>query len=334
MNDQSPKRHRFIVVAAAILIVSWAVAGLVQEPDGFTNALFAPDYTIPGVREGSPLAEAGFQAGDSVVTVEGIPVVELGMYSRWPRTLSRRPGESITMVVERDSELVAGEVVYGESPSGPARMRLEGMVILLSFLGLGLWALFTVPTSHAVRLAYLGVALGLAVPGPNVGSWNGVRDHIQIAGMVLWTLLLLRFFLLFPKAKRVGESRLANGVLFAPWVIFVFCLILELIYHPRFYHTFGGFFSLLTLVYTVLAVAAMTHTAARTPRQELRESGMRLILVGVGVALFGTMVTFIDMAFLWTTDIPGSNWFPLTIAAVPVAMALAVRRQARMKASP
>ena len=103
------------------------------------------------------------------------------------------------MVVEREGELVAGEVVYREGSSGSAMMRLGGVAIMLSFLGFGLWALFTVPSSHAVRLAYIGVALGVGVPGPNIGSWEGVRTHVQLAGMVLWLLLLLRFFLLFPK---------------------------------------------------------------------------------------------------------------------------------------
>ncbi|MCK5650327.1 MAG: hypothetical protein KAJ42_03075 [Gemmatimonadetes bacterium] len=330
MDEQSLKRHRLTVLAATVVIVSWGVAGLLQESDGFTDALYAPDYTIPGIRPGSVLEEAGFLAGDSVVTVEGIPVVELGMYSRWPRSLSRRPGESISMVVEREGELVTGEVVYRARASGPAMMRLGGVVIMLSFLGFGLWALFTVPTTHAVRLAYVGVAMGVGVPGPNIGSWDGVRTHVQLAGMVLWLLLLLRFFLLFPQPKRLGESRLATGLLYAPWVALIICLIVEVIYHPRFYHSFGGFNSILMLAYTVLAVAAVIHTASKTPSQELQESGMRLILFGVGIAFVGTAVALVDMAFIWSFDIPGSGYLVLLIAAVPLTMALGVRKQARI----
>lgn len=330
MDEKSLRRHRVIVLAATVVILSWGVAGLLQEPDGFTNALYAPDYTIPETRPGSVLEEAGFQAGDSVVTVEGIPVVELGMYSRWPRSLSRRPGESITMVVERGGELVAGEVVYRESPSGPAMMRLGGVAIMLSFLGFGLWALFTVSTAYGVRLAYVGVALGVGVPGPNLGSWEGVRTHVQLAGMVLWLLLILRFFLLFPKPKSLGKSRLATGVLYVPWVALIVCLVLELIYHPRFYHSFGAFNSLLMLAYTVLAIAAVIHTASKTPSQELQESGMRLILFGVGIAFVGTAVALVDMAFLWSFDIPGSGYLVLLIAVVPLTMALGVRKQARI----
>ena len=61
-------------------------------------------------------------------------------------------------------------------------------------------------------LAIMGLAVGVALPGPNLGSWNGVRDHLQVAGMVLWTLMILRFFLFFPKPKRFGTGPVATAV--------------------------------------------------------------------------------------------------------------------------
>lgn len=331
MTSATLSGRRALVLIAAAACITWGIAGFVSRLNaGYTDALFEPDYTIRHVPEGGPLGDAGFQVGDSVVSVEGIPVTDLGMYSRWPRSLTRRPGESLTMEVDRDGELVSGEVVYREPSSANLEMRLGGAAIMLSFLGFGLWALFTVPTSHARRLAYIGLALAVAVPGPDLGSWNGVRDHIGTAAMVLWTLLLFRFFLFFPKPKRIAESRLATGLTYLPFGILVFCLILELIFHPRFYHTFGGFYSLLMLAYATLAVVAVVHTAVKTPRQELRDSGMSVILIGVAVAVVPSLVALIDWGFLWYVSIPGSSYFPLLIAVIPVAMALGVRKQAHL----
>jgi hypothetical protein len=333
MDALAVKRRRTLVLVAAAACITWGIAGFVSRLDaGYTDALFEPDYTILHVPEGGPLDEAGFQSGDSVISVEGIPVTELGMYSRWPRSLARRPGESLTMVVERDGELVSGEVVYREPSSANLEMRLGGAAIMLSFLGFGLWVLFTVPTPHARRLAYIGLVLAAAVPGPDLGSWNGVRDHIGVLAMALWTLLLLRFFLFFPKPKRIAESRLATGLTYLPFGILAFCLILELIFHPRFYHSFGGFNGLLMLAYAALAVVALAHTAVKTPRQERRASGMNIILVGVVVAVVPSLVAFIDWGFLWNVSIPGSGYFPLLLGVVPLAMALGVRKQARMSA--
>ena len=39
-------------------------------------------------------------------------------------------------------------------------------------------------------------------------------------------------------------------------------------------------------------------------------------------------IAFIDWAFLWTIDIPGSPWLAMTMAAIPLAMAMAVKRHA------
>ena len=266
--DGTPSRWRFPLLVLALLLTAWASTGVFWVTEGWTGALFHSDYTIPyPPRPQSPLARAGFQVGDSVLTVEGIPVEELGMYSRWPKSLARAPGESITMVVERDGERVAGEIVYGERAPGNLKLQLGGLLIGLAFLWAGVLALFVAPSPHALRLAALGVAAGLALPGPSLGSWNGVRDHIQMAATVLWLLLLFRFFLFLPKQgdgdRSWWRTPLGTTLLFAPWGALLGCLVVELLYHPRFYHSFGGYTSLLALLYLLGALAAMIRSLVR-----------------------------------------------------------------------
>ncbi len=52
------------------------------------------------------------------------------------------------------------------------------------------------------------------------------------------------------------------------------------------------------LGYSVFAVVAVVHTVVKTPRGELRDSGMGIILVGVVVALVPTLVSAVDWMFL------------------------------------
>ena len=90
MDPQTIHRHRTFAIVATIAIVAWGVAGHFDRlDDGRFDPLFEPDYTIQHAPEGGTHALAGFRNGDSVVSVEGIPVVELGMYSRWPRSGNR-----------------------------------------------------------------------------------------------------------------------------------------------------------------------------------------------------------------------------------------------------
>ena len=328
METSGARRRKGWVVVLAAVISLYALANQFGEGEGYTDALYWHDYTLPEVPPGGPLEEAGFLPGDSVVSVEGIPVEELGMYSRWPRSLARRPGETLTMTVMRGGERVSGEIRYRERPQGVRRMQLGGLFVAFSFLWAGVWAFLTIPSSHSTRLAAMGFALGVAVPGPNLGIWNGVRDHIQLAGMVLFTLLLLRFFLNFPEPKRIARGHLSGILLYLPWLILLGCLGVELAFHPRFYHAFGGFSSLLMLAYTALAVVALLHTWFVSSRDELSASGMSRVLMGVGLGLGGLLVWVVDAALLPTVDLPLSGWLPLLLAAIPIGMALGVRHGA------
>jgi len=319
-------RLRFWLLAGAVALTLWGFAGAFATHVGYTDALYWPDYTLPYVEPGGVLEEAGFQPGDSVVSVEGIPVTTLGMYSRWPRSLSRRPGESIEMVAERDGRLVSGVVVYRERPARVAKTHAVVATVALAFLWLGMWTLFTTPTPHASRLALIGLVVAVGLPGPNLGTWNGVRDHVQVAGEVLWLVLMLRFFLHFPVEKEAARHRLVGIALWAPWLVLLGCLAVELAYHPRYYHSFGGFIGILLLAYAVLALAAVGHTWATLSRAELRASGMGFVLLAILVAVVPNLVAIAGWLVPPGFDTPGQSAFPYLIALIPVGMALGVRR--------
>jgi hypothetical protein len=329
MSPTPNARQKATLLAVALILTVSGLLGVFGNKAGYTNALFEPDYTIAYVPAGGPLAEAGFHPGDSVISVEGIPVVDLGMYSRWPRSLSRAPGESLTMEVERDGQTVRGEVVYREPPPTTWKLQFGSLLVFLSFLWAGAWVFLTVPSAHATRMAVMGLAVGLAMPALDVGSWNGIKEHIHLAAMVLWTLLLLRFFLFFPKPKRFSQGRLATVVLYAPWVILLGCLVVELIFHPRFYHTFGSYTGLLMFTYLVLAVAVLVHSWVTTPGDEVQASGLGRILAGVGIGVGGVLLWAVDALLLQGFDIPGSNWAPVLFGVIPIGMALGVTKAAR-----
>jgi hypothetical protein len=310
-----------------VALTAWAAAGVVWAPVVSPEVLFEPDYTIRYVPAGGVLAEAGFQPGDSVVSVEGIPVSRLGMYSRWPRSLARRPGESITMVADRGGVRVSGEIRYRPAPPGaPSRLIVADVVGLVS-VWLGIWSLLVAPSAHAARFAALGITFGFLLPGPDLGTVNGVRDDVQIAAVVLWALLFLRFFLFFPRRKVRLTGRWATAAMAGPWFVLVACLGLELAFHPRFYHTFGPLYGLLVTAYPLLALAAVIHTLVTTPREVIRASGMTVVLWGFGIGVVG-VAGWIAAAAISGFSIPGAWLLPLTLVAIPIGMTVAVRRDA------
>ena len=224
--------------------------------------------------------------------------------------------------------MVTGEIVFGEPPPSAWKMQFGSLLVFLSFLWAGVWALLTISSAHAARLATLGLAAGLAVPTPHMGSWNGLAEHVHMAAMLLWTLLLLRFFLSYPKTKRVAQAHVTTMVIYAPWVILLGCLVVEFIFHPRFYHTFGGFTGILMITYLVLTVTALVHSWVKTPREEVRASGLGLVLAGVAIGVGGVLLWAVDALLLQGFDIPGSNWAPVLFGVIPIGMALGVKKAA------
>lgn len=323
------KRRRLQLLAAAIGLIGWAGFGAYGRPaGGFTGGLYDPEYRVPGVIPGGWADRSGFEAGDRVISVEGRPVEELGMESRWPLALAPRVGQKHRFVVERKGERVTLDVVYEPPFRAAVNARIAATLAGLGFLCLGLWAFFTEGTSPALTMAHIGLAAGVAMllgRGPSLGVWNGVKDHVSAAATVLLWILLLRFFVMFPRPKRVGENRLVAGLIYGAWGCFLVFLVAELIVHPVLYYTTGSVAGVLMLVYGLLIFVAIAHTVLKSTRVELRESGMNLILGGFLVAIGGIVAAFIPGLNLpgWTSA--------LSILAIPLTMALAVRRQARLE---
>ncbi|HSW29387.1 MAG TPA: hypothetical protein VLH75_07815 [Longimicrobiales bacterium] len=325
--DKAHER-RFEFLALAVPLTLWGGFGLLGDVAGYTDALYEPDYTIQNVPEGGVLAEAGFLPGDTVVAIEGTPVEQLGMYSRWPRSLSRRPGEALQVTVRREGRIVQGAVVAREPP--PTVKRGRWLIFLFSqmFLWLGMWLLFTTPTAHAGRMALIGLVAGFAAPGPGLGSLNGLGDHMEVAAEVLLLILLFHFLLLFPRSKRPARNPWI-GLIYLPWVALVGGQVAELVTHPRMYHSLGGPIGLLLLGYLLAITLTIVHTAAHTPNVERAASGMGPVLGGWAVALLPNLVAFAGWVVPPGWDTPGQDWFPFLILAIPAGMALGVRTQAR-----
>ena len=319
------------MIAVAVVLFAWGSFGFFERLQhgrgGFTYFNNAINYVG---REGAA-EKAGLQVEDRVVSVEGIAVEDLPLYSRWPRELSPRVGESLTMMVEREGEPLTLEIVYSSTPRSTINLRLGVAAIGLAFLVFCLWPIVTVRTPQALALAHIGLVAGVATfgMGPYLGTWDGVASHLQLASTALLAALLLRFFLEFPEPKGVAESRFVPWLIFGPWGLLVGCLVLELVFHPALYHTFGGPGSMLLLAYGALTLVAIIRSFLKIPMRELWASGMGWVLLGLLVAMGPSLMVFLATLMIPGLWVPGVSYFPLLLMALPLSMALAVRAQAR-----
>ena len=317
-----------LLAALSVALIAWGAAGLYEGlHSGFSGGLYDPQYRVPGVMPGGMADKAGFKAGDRVISVEGIAVERLGMESRWPRSLAPGIGDSLRFVVERDGAEIPLNLVYEAPFPAAVNSRITAALVGLAFLGFGVWAFLAVGTAPARTLAWTGLAAGVGAAfgnGPSLGSWNGVQGHLGTAASVLMYVFLLRFFVTFPKPKGISRSRAAAWTVLGAWVCLLIFLGVEIAVHPALYYSTGSVVGPFILALGCTIFAAITHTLAKTSFAELRASGMLLILGSFLVALLGTQAGFIP----GVSNLPG--WvYALPTAAIPLSMAVAVRKQAR-----
>jgi hypothetical protein len=248
------------------------------------------------------------------------------MESRWPRSLVPRIGESRRFVVRRDGKQVPVDVVFPAPSAAAVANRVRAALVGLAFMGAGLWAFLTLNTRHARKLAQVGLAAGVSAAlglGPHLGWWSGVQGHVATAANVLTFILLLWFFVTFPVPKAVSRSRIAAWLVYGPWAGLLVFLLVEVIVHPALYYSTGSVTSVLVLAYVLLTLAALAHTVATVPRAELRRSGMAWVLGG-----FLRVICWTVLRFALPVSLP-SYADAAVIAAIPLSMALAVRRDAQ-----
>ena len=327
MEGSTGTRGRWLVLAAALAMTALGVAAKAREGGGWGGFIYGPDRVVGVVEPGSAADAAGLRRGDSVISVDGRPAEDLPMQSRWEIT---RVGETKRLVVRRDGALVTADVTYRSR--GTNMLALGALAVMLAFLWCGVWAGLAVGTVHSGDLARAGLAAGGAAASfPSVGGiWSGVLSHVQTACLLLLAVLLLRFFLRFPRPKRVSASRLADVAMSGSVALLVAFEALEMAVHPRLYYATGSVFGLLMTVIVCLALAAIVHTALTAPRGETWRSGMGLALLGVAAALLGGVVPILGPM----AGLPGAGYYGLLFVALPLALALAVWKNARQETAP
>jgi hypothetical protein len=319
--------ERWWMLGAGVALAAWGAVGFYQGLGrAYSEGLYDPEYRVPGVLPGGTAHRAGFKAGDRIVSVDGRPVEELGMESRWPRSLRRQPGQTLRFVVERNGARVPLDVVYRTPPPRVIRSRSAFALTGLAFLLTGLWPLFTAGGAAASTLAGAGLAAAAGFAfglGPGLGAWGGVQGHLSTAATTLLFLLLLRFFLIYPRAKSLSRSRAAAWIVWGAWGALLVFLGVELAVHPKLYYATGAAAGPLTAAYALLALAALVHTVVSGSRAELRACGVYGIVAGL-VAAIG----LVWAAAVFWPDLPG--WGYAACAALfPLSMALAVRKHSR-----
>ncbi len=157
---------RTLVISAGVLMnLLFAIAAfiVVAKAQGVQLAL------IGEVQEDSPAAEAGFQAGDHIVSVEGQRV---RAFEELALLVQQRPEESIRVGVERDRERLSLTVV-------PRRVSVYSDVIRDTV------AIGQIGVTSDPEGGYRTLSWAEAIPEGSFRSWYWVRTTLEFLGQLV-----------------------------------------------------------------------------------------------------------------------------------------------------
>lgn len=179
-----------IGLLSMIVLLLFVIVGVVsaqedaEAPQPFLGINFDQadnGVVVTNVAQGTPADEGGLQGDDVITMVDDVAVTADNFVAV---ILSYTVGDEVTLIVERDDEMLELSVTLGERPERAIRNNPEVEVISRAFLGIaleetdaGLEVVQVAPESPAEES---GVQVGdilTAVDGESVGS---VRDVLSI----------------------------------------------------------------------------------------------------------------------------------------------------------
>lgn len=328
MQDPAHPRYRTLVAGAGAIVLFWGVLGLIQAMDsgqaGYETRWGAE---VAHVEPGGPADVAGLEAGDRILSVNGVAI-----QSPWLMPSRGRVGvgEARTLQVERGAERRLVEVTRAPLSSDQVKdLHVEGLVTL-AFLALGLWAFLSGGTRSGLVLAVFGLCYGMTnFPVPGLGLPDEPVAFVQSNLSLFYTALLCHFLMVFPKPKGILRRRWAAWVLYAPFLLFLAFGFAEWFLFPAFLSAYATAAMFTDLLYMLLALAALIHSWASLPRSERRESGFHFIPLGLLLAIGPFLVLGIIGLAAPEFSLPGHDYLPLLGVAIPAGLALAVVKQAR-----
>ena len=180
--QNKPLWQRALIVAAGP-VANFALAALIFAGLAMGRGITDPVPVVQEVRADSPAEEAGFQAGDRVVALDGR---DMDTASEVRTYLSLRSGETIVARVERDGAPVDLTVV-------PERVEDRDMVggrAQVGRIGVMIGAGQAVEPHHPGPLEALGhgvsqVGVGIAATGTYIGRiFTGKEDGTSLGGVL------------------------------------------------------------------------------------------------------------------------------------------------------
>ena len=329
MKRQASREYGTPLLIVGVVVAIWGVTGLFQMGRWAEGGYFtSTDGSVSHVETDGPAESAGLREGDLILAVGSVP--NPGVWKK-PFLGRVEPGETQTLLLERDGRRMSVQIVWEPITSDVRRSETVDGMVTVAFLGFGIWALLAAGTPGGLLLAVFGITYALTnFSGPSLGLPEGAIDFLQGRLSLFYTALLAHFLLIFPKPKAVLRTHLRAVLFYCPFFAYLaFCVAAGFLY-PSLRSEYALVSMATDLFYMVLALGALIHGWFSMPRDERRDSGFNWIPLGLVFALAPFIILALIRILAPEFVLPGEDFLPILGAAIPAGMALAVVKGARL----
>ena len=318
--DASDTRTPLLLIAA--LITVYGILGWLDVQNyaqGGWNT--SPTNIVTEVLPGSPAEAGGLQVGDKILSLGGIAATDAKALSARSRP---EIGDTWEFVVDRDGNMVSLDVTFGKLVSERKFLAHAGFVVGFCFIGFTMWAFIREQTDSTFTLGLAGVLFSLAfIDGPYSQSPMLRSLDDAVANFLLWfgVASILNFLLVH---LRLGSNRL----IYVPGIAAGLFIVWRILARPEatdtlntFTNVFVGLCAAFYLLASIFSVYRGFRSASAADRAE---RGLNLMLIGTLVGLMPPVLGIVSGIVAPELVLPGSNFFFLFFAAVPVTWSIAV----------
>ena len=334
MGFHDTQARRNVVLVAALALGGLAVFGfadLHKIPDD--GMRYDARWVVTRVDAGGGADRAGLRVGDRIQSVDGVSRSEAEVLRRRPRAAV---GETRLFVVERTDEASGAtrreqlELTYGSLLAAQPTGLIGGALLGVVFLLCGALAYLRAPSTQSLLCAGVGFCFAtVLLPYPDVRAPGLLLFGSAVAVFAAFAAFacLLHLALVFPEPRSILGRRRVVAALYLPPLLIGAAGAIPVARGAQPGPVLNLLGTTVLIAYMLGTIVALIHRYATTTRERRAASGLGLVAWGIVIGFGPLTVSAIVGSLAPRVSLPGSDFYFLCLAAIPLAFTVALLRR-------
>ena len=325
-------QNRLLLLILGLIAVFWGVAGWLDLGEQ-SQAGFATDsnWVVTDIDQTLPAGATTMEIGDVIVEVDDIPVENTARIARLPRV---EQGKRRSFSVDKNDERRIYNIYYVGLDQQQVSFGRARILIGWLFALLPLAAWFTRPCRQTELLVLMGIGLSFAFTGgPYIGTFS-IRSVVEaiVQLFILTGLATVLWYLLnFPNRRPFARRSWSRPLVYLPALLLWLLIAWKTMFTPPPSGFVNGSINIMLGVvlggYILFSLITLLRGFAAAEAEQRKALSLRWMVWGTILALIPLTVRQVTGIFSPLAELPGSDYYFVLLALIPMTWALSASRQ-------